>query len=98
MVATISRIRDAITTLFIKSNKISFQKHHNTCERKLPVNKTRVHSCKFTKGNAHIPNASNNSLTTKAKVNNYNSEFISSFNCQITCSKLILHPLRKSRH
>ena len=70
MVATISRIRDAITILFNHSNKIPFQKRHNTSKRKLVVNKTRVHSCKFTKSNAYIPNASNNSLTNAAKVNN----------------------------
>ena len=81
MVATISRICDAITALFSNSNKIPLQKPQNTCKRKLLVNKTRVHSCKSTKSNAHIPNASNNWLTTKEKVNNYNSESISSFNC-----------------
>ena len=81
MVATISRIRDAITTFFSHANKIPFQKQHNTSERKLLVNKTRVHACKFTKSNTHISNASNNSLIITAKVNNYNSEFISSFNC-----------------
>ena len=36
---------------------------------------------KFTKHNAHIPLFSNNSITTKARVNNYISDFISSFNC-----------------
>ena len=81
MVATISRIRDAITTLFSPSNKIPFQKQHNTSKRKLLVNKTRVCSCKFIKINAHIPNASNNSLTTTAKLNNFNSKFISRYNC-----------------
>ena len=81
MVAKISRIRDAITILFSNSNKIPSQKQQKTCKNKLQVNKTQVHSCKFTKSNAHSPNASNNSLTSKAKVKNYNSEFISSFNC-----------------
>ena len=81
MVATISRIRDEIASLFSNSNKIPFQKQHNTCKHNLLVNKTRVHSCKLIKSNAHIPNASDNSFTTKAKINNYNSEIISSFNC-----------------
>ena len=80
MVATISRIRDAITTTFSNSNQIPFQKQHNTSKRKLLVGKTRVHPRKFIKNDAHIPNSSNNSFTT-AKVNNYNSKFISSFNC-----------------
>ena len=82
MVTTISRFRDAVTILFSHSNKFLFQKQHNTSKRKKLVNKTRVLSCKFNKKiNAHIPNASNNSLTTRAKVYNYNSKFISSFNC-----------------
>ena len=81
MVATISRIRDAITNLFIHSNKIPFQKQHHTSKSQLQVNKTRVHSCKIAKSSAHTPNASNNSLTTLAKVNNYNPKFISNFNC-----------------
>ena len=81
MVATISRIRNAITTLFSHSNKIPFQKQHNTSKRQLQVNKTRVYSCKIAKSSGHTPNASNNSLTTTAKVNNYNPKFISSFNC-----------------
>ena len=81
MVATISLIRDAITTLFSNSNKIPFQKKHNNSKRKLLVNKTRVRSHKFTKHNAHIPHSSNNSLTTNARVNNYNSEIKSSFSC-----------------
>ena len=81
MVATISRIRDAIPTLFSHSNKIPFQKQHNTSKCQLQVNKTRVHSCKIAKSSADTPNASNISLTTTAKVNNYNPKFISSFNC-----------------
>ena len=81
MVATISRILDAIITLFSHSNKISFQRQHHTSNCQLQVNKTRVHSCKVAKRSAHTPNASNNSLTTIAKVNNYNPKFISSFNC-----------------
>ena len=80
MVAIISRIRDAITTLFSHSDKIPFQKQHHTSKNQLQVNKTRVHSCKVTKSSAHTPNASNNSLTTLAKVNNYNPKFISNFN------------------
>ena len=71
-VATISRIRDAIPNLFSHSNKIPFQKQHNTSKCQLQVNKTRVHSCKVDKSSAHTPNASNISLTTRAKVNNYN--------------------------
>ena len=74
MVATISR-------LFSHSNKIPFQKQHNTSKSQLQSNKTCVHSCKVAKSSAHTPNASNNSLTTTAKVNNYNPKFISSFNC-----------------
>ena len=81
MVATISRICDAITTLFSHSNKIPFQKQHNTSKCKLQVNKTRVHSCKVVKSSAHTQNASNKSLTTTAKTNIYNTKFISSFNC-----------------
>ena len=78
--ATFSRICDAITTLFSHSNKVPFQKQHNTSKCKLQVNKTRVHACKFAKSSAHTPNASNNSLTTTAKLNNHNPKFISSFN------------------
>ena len=81
MVATISRFRDAITTLFSHSNKIPFQKQHNTSKRKLLVNKTLVHFCNFTKSNAHILNASNNSFTITAEVNNCNSKFNSNINC-----------------
>ena len=80
MVATISRICDAITSLFNHSNKIPFHKWHTNS--KLQVNKTRVHSCKPAKSSTHNSNASNNSLTTRAIVNNYNSKFISRFNCQ----------------
>ena len=98
MVATISRIRDAITTLFCQSNKVPFQKQHHTNKCQLQVNRTLAHSCKAAKSSAHTPNASNNSLTTIAKVNNYNPKFIFSLNCSITCSKLILHPLRESSH
>ena len=81
MVATISRIRDAITTLFSHSNKIPFQKQHHTNKSQLQLNKTRVHSCKIAKSSAHTPDATNNSLTTLANVNNYNPKFISNFNC-----------------
>ena len=81
MIATISRIRDAITTLFSHSNKIPFQKQHNTSKCQLQVNKTRVNSCNVAKSSAHTPNASNNSLTTTTKVNNYNPKLISGFNC-----------------
>ena len=81
MVATVSRICDAITTLLSNSNQIPFQKQHNNSKCKLHVNKTQVHYHKFTKHDAHIPNSSNNSFTTKARVNNYNSKTKSSFNC-----------------
>ena len=81
MVSTISRIRDAITTLFCHSNKIPFQKRHHTSKSQLQVNKTRVDSCKIAKSSAHTPNAPNNSHTVLAKVNNYNPKFISNFNC-----------------
>ena len=81
MVATISRIRDAITNLFSHSNKIPFLKLHYTSKSQLQVNKTRVHSCKIAKSSAHTQNAPNNSLTTLAKVNNYNPKFFSNFNC-----------------
>ena len=74
-------MRDAITTLFINSNQIPYQRQHNNSKCKLLVNKTRVHSHKFPKHDAHIPHSSNDSFTTKAKVSNYNSKFISSFNC-----------------
>ena len=46
MVATISRIRDAITSLFSHANKIPFQKRHITSNYKQQVHKTRVHFCK----------------------------------------------------
>ena len=81
MLATISRIRDAITSLFINSHKIPFQKWHTNSKYKLQVNKTRVHSCKPAQSSTHNSDASNNSLTTRAQVNNYNSKFISRFNC-----------------
>ena len=97
MIATISRIRDAITALFIHSNKI--QKRRPTSKSQLQVIKTRVHSSKIAKSSAHTPNTSNNSLTTLAKVNNYNPKFISnSIVTQITCSKSIQYPLLKSSH
>ena len=81
MVATISRIRDAITILFSHSNKISFQKQHHTSNCQLQVNKTRVISGKVAISSTHTPKASNSSLTTIAKVNNYNPKFISSLDC-----------------
>ena len=82
MVATISRIRDAITSLFSNANKIPFQKRHITSNYKQQVHPTRVHSCKPAKISAHNSNASINSLIPRAQVNNYNSEFISNFNCR----------------
>ena len=81
MVATIFRIRDAITTLFCHSNKIPFQQRHHTSKSQLQVNKTSVHSCKIAKSSEHTPNASKNSHTILSKVNNYNPKFISNFNC-----------------
>ena len=81
MVATISRIRDAITSLFSHSNKIPFHKRHLNNKYKSQVHKTRVHSCKPAKCSTHNSNASNNSFTTRAQVNNYNRNFISRFNC-----------------
>ena len=81
MVATISCIRDAITTALSHSNKIPFQKQQNSSKSQLQVNKRRVHSCKVAKSSAHTPNASNNSLATTAKVSNYNPKFILSWNC-----------------
>ena len=81
MVATKSRIHDAITSFFCHSNKIPFHKRHTNNTHKLQVNKTRVHSYKLAKSSTHISNASNTSFTTRAKVNNYNSRFISAFNC-----------------
>ena len=80
MVATISRIRDAITSLFSHSDKIPFHKRPINSKDKLQVNQTRVHSCKPAKINPHNSNASNNSFTTRAQVRNYNSAFISQFN------------------
>ena len=64
MVATISRVHDAITSLFNHSNKIPLHKWHTNSKYKLQVNKTRVHSCKPAKSSTHNSNASNNSLTT----------------------------------
>ena len=81
MVATISRIRDAIKSFFCHLHKIPFHKQHTTSTRKIQVNTPRVHSCKPAKNSMHISNASNNSFTTQVKVNNYNSNFISAFNC-----------------
>ena len=81
MVATISRIRDAITSLFSHSNKIPFHKRHINNKYKLQVKKTRVHSCKPAKNSTHISNSSNNSFTTQAQANNYNRKFISRFKC-----------------
>ena len=81
MVAIISRIRDAITSLFSNSNKIPFHKRHINNKYKLQVNKTRVHSCKPAKSSTHNSNASNNSFTTQARANNYNQKLISRFNC-----------------
>ena len=81
MVATVSQIRDAITSFFCHSNKIPFQKRHTTNSHKLQVNKTRVHYCKPARSSTHISNASNTSFSTRAKVNNYNSKFIFAFNC-----------------
>ena len=81
MVATISRIRGAITSFFRHSNQIPSHKRHTASKYKLKVNKTRVHSSKLAKSSTHNSNASNNSFNTRAKVNNYNSKFISDFNC-----------------
>ena len=81
MVATISRIRDAITSLFSHSNKIPFHKRHLNNKYKSQVHKTRVHSCKPAKCSTHYSNASNNSFFTRAQANNYNRKFISRFNC-----------------
>ena len=64
MVATISRIRDAITSFFCHPHKIPFHKQHTTSTRNLQVNTPRVHSCKPAKSSSHISNASNNSFTT----------------------------------
>ena len=80
MVATISRIRDAITSLFSHSNKIPFHNRHINNKYKSQVHKTRVHSCKPAKCSTHNSNASNNSFTTRAHTNNYNRKFISRFN------------------
>ena len=81
MVATISRIRAAITSLFSHSNKIPFHKRHKNNKYKSQVHKTRVQSCKPAKCSTHNSNASNNSFTTRAQANNYNQKFISRFNC-----------------
>ena len=80
MAATISHICDAITTLFSNLPQIPFQKQHNNSKRKLLVHTTRVLIRKFTTDNAFTSNSSNNSFTTKARVNIYNPEFISGFN------------------
>ena len=81
MVATISHIPDAITTLFSHLKKIPFQKQYHASKCQLQINKRRVHSCKVAKSSAPTPNASNNSLPTLIKLNNYSPKFISSFNC-----------------
>ena len=81
MEATISRIRDAITSLFSHSNKIPFHKQHTNSKCRLQVHKTRVHSCKPPKSSTHNSNASSTSLTTGAQISNYNRKFISRFNC-----------------
>ena len=81
MVATISRIREANTSFFCHPHKIPFHKRHTTNTQKLQVNTPRVHSCKPAKSSTHISNASNNSFTTRATVNNYNFKFNSAFNC-----------------
>ena len=57
MVATVSRIRDAITSFFCHSNKIPSHKRHITNTYQLQVNKTRVHYCKLAKSSTHISNA-----------------------------------------
>ena len=44
MVATISRIRDAITSFFCHPHKNPFHKQHTASTRKLQVNTPRVHS------------------------------------------------------
>ena len=80
MVATISRIRDAITSLFSQANKIPFQKRHITSNYKQQVHPTLVHSCKPAKISTHNSNASINPFIPRAQVNNYISEFISNFN------------------
>ena len=81
MVATISRIRDSITSFFCHPHKIPFYERHTTSTQKLQVNKPRVHSCKPAKSSTHISNTSNNSFTTRATVKNNNSKFIFAFNC-----------------
>ena len=73
MVATISRIRDAITSLFSNANKIPFQKRHINSNYKQQVHPTRVHSCKPAKISAHNSNASINQFIPRAQVNHYNS-------------------------
>ena len=68
MVAAISRIRDAITSLFSHSNKIPFNKRHTNSKNKLQVYKTHVHFCKPAKSSTHNSNASYTSLTTRAQI------------------------------
>ena len=97
MVATISRICDAIKSLFSHSNKIPFHKRHINNKYKSQVHKTRVHSCKPAKCSTHNSNASNNSFTTRAQANNYNqNSFLALIATQITCSNLTLHSHRES--
>ena len=82
MVATISRIRDAITSLFSHSNKIPFHKRPINSKNKLQVNQTRVHSCKPAKINPHNSNASNNLLQNNtAPASQIQSKY---FNCNLT--------------
>ena len=96
LVATISRIRDAVTSLFSHSNKIPFHKWHTNSKYKLQVNKTRGHSCKSAKSSTHNSNASNNSLTTL--IITIENTFLALIATQITCSNLILHSHRESSH
>ena len=78
MVATISRIRDAITTLFSHSNKIPFQKQHHTSKCQLQKKTRRQSTLAKLQKVAHILQMPQ---ITIAKVNNYNPKFISIFNC-----------------
>ena len=82
MVATISRILDAITSLFSHANKIPFPKRDITSNYKQQVHTTGVHFCKPAKISTNNSNASINPFIPRAQVNNYNSDFISNFNCR----------------
>ena len=97
MVATISRIRDAITSLFSHSNKIPFHKRHINNKYKSQVHKTRVHSCKPANVARifQMPQITHSLLEPKQIITIENS-FLALIATQITCSNLTPHLHRES--